>query len=153
MSEEKTETTTHSESEEDENPLKKKSTFVMTEARKETLARGRAKRQANIKKIQEDKMRKTETEKIVKKQVKKRIANEVREELEAIKEAKKEPEPVKQKAIKRVKTLPESSDEDSESSSDSDYEIEIKRRKKHREQPIPQVQLSERKYGVPIMFV
>ena len=144
-----------SEESEDENPIKKKSSFVMTEARKATLARGRAKRQENIKRIQEGKMKKQLTQKIVKKEVKQRLENEVRAELEAVNEAKSKSEeddkPTKKPKTRRAKpTTPSSSEAGSSSDSDSDYEIEIRRRKDNSRYNKP---LSEKKYGVPIMFV
>lgn len=98
---------------EDENPLKTKKPrkpFVMTEARKETLAKGRAKRQANIAKLQDEKAKKHAEQKAEKK----KVTQEVKEEV-----AKK----IQNKDKKKVKiTMP-----DSDVSSDEDYEIEIKK--------------------------
>lgn len=115
------------EQEDDENPLKKKKGFVMTPARAETLKKGREKRMANIKKIQEEKQLKHEEEKQKKREVKVEVQQKVKEKVE-----KKLAKDKKKVSI----VVPESESE--ESSDDDDYEIEIKKKPRARSAPPPQ---------------
>lgn len=193
--------TTHQElndDSQDENPLKKRTSaptaeqdgfqagrrsrnFVMTEARKETLAKGRAKRAENIKKLQEEREKKKEEEK----QIKKQIRDKVKEEFLQVKEEpprqtpeEEEPEgratsegglplrpvpleqPVHPKA-KRVKKKPKrpptpssSETETESSSSESDYEVQVRRKAKNRSRREVQHYNQRPSYTPPtIMFV
>ena len=108
--------------EDDENPLKNKKGFVMTPARAETLKKGREKRMANIKKIQEEKQIKHEEEKQKKREVKVEVQQKVEKKLS--------------KEKKKVNIIVPESDSE-ESDDDDDYEIEIKKKPRARSAPPP----------------
>lgn len=112
---------------EDENPVKpkRKVNYVLTEARKETLKKGREARMANIKKRNEEKKQQKEEEKQEKREIRAEVAEKVHKKV------------VKKKEAKKVKiTVPES---DTESESESDYEIEIKKSsRRSKSAPLPE---------------
>jgi hypothetical protein len=119
---------------EDENPLKKKKPFVLTPARSETLKKGREKRMANIKKLQEEKARKHQEEKEKKREVKDEVKQEVEKRISGV-TLSAECDTVQKKAKSLVKkkvniTIPSSDSEQSDG--DDDYEIEIKKKPRER---------------------